>query len=83
MRKTRNNNIGKHISGMALVLMLTISLNAQINQPNIVLILADDLGYNEYGAYGQRKNVKIPELDTLAESSIKFINISAGNIIKK
>jgi hypothetical protein len=41
------------------------------------------LGYNEYGAYGQRKNVKIPELDTLAESSIKFINISAGNIIKK
>ena len=45
MRKTRNNNIGKHISGMALVLMLTISLNAQINQPNIVLILADDLGF--------------------------------------
>ena len=50
----------------------------KIRKPNILFLLADDLGYNEIGAYGQKK-IKTPELDKLAESSMKFTNFYAGN----
>ena len=73
MRKTRNNNIGKHITGMALVLMLTISLNAQINQPNIVLILADDLGFECVTANGGT-SYHTPNIDMLANKGARFEN---------
>jgi len=38
---------------------------AQGKKPNIVLILADDLGYGELGCYGQLK-IKTPHIDKLA-----------------
>jgi len=38
-------------------------LNAA-SKPNIIYILADDLGYNELGCYGQ-KEIKTPNIDTL------------------
>ncbi|MDA7855198.1 sulfatase-like hydrolase/transferase [Cyclobacteriaceae bacterium] len=44
-----------------------------MKRPNILFLLADDLGYNEIGAYGQ-KIIKTPELDKLAASSMKFTN---------
>ncbi len=39
-------------------------------QPNIVLILADDLGWSDIGAYGSE--VKTPNLDWLAENGVRF-----------
>ncbi|MEX0769344.1 MAG: arylsulfatase, partial [Balneolaceae bacterium] len=38
--------------------------------PNIVLILADDLGYSDIGAYGAE--IETPNLDRLAENGIRF-----------
>ena len=40
-------------------------------QPNIVLILADDLGYGDVGCYGATK-VKTPNIDRLAKESLTF-----------
>ena len=40
-------------------------------KPNIVFLLADDLGYNELGAYGQ-KIIKTPNLDKLHSESLRF-----------
>ncbi|MDJ1467784.1 sulfatase [Cytophagaceae bacterium DM2B3-1] len=40
-------------------------------QPNIVLILADDLGYGDIGAYGAT-DVRTPHIDQLATQGIKF-----------
>ena len=34
-------------------------------KPNIIFIMADDLGFSELGAYGQKK-IKTPHLDQLA-----------------
>ena len=41
-------------------------------QPNIVLIVADDLGYTDIGAYGGE--IRTPNLDALAERSVMFTN---------
>lgn len=40
-------------------------------KPNIVFILADDLGYAEVGCYGQKK-IKTPHVDQLAREGMKF-----------
>ncbi|MDP3471914.1 MAG: sulfatase-like hydrolase/transferase, partial [Algoriphagus sp.] len=40
------------------------------DQPNIVLILADDLGWSDIGAYGSE--VETPNLDWLAQNGIRF-----------
>ena len=47
-------------------------------RPNIILLLADDLGYNELGSYGQ-KIIKTPNLDTLASKGMSFTDFYAGN----
>ena len=39
--------------------------------PNIVLIMADDLGYNHLGSYGQ-KFVRTPNIDRLASEGMRF-----------
>ncbi len=39
--------------------------------PNIIFILADDLGYGELGSYGQQK-IRTPRLDQLAAEGIRF-----------
>ena len=47
-------------------------------RPNIILLLADDLGYNELGSYGQ-KIIKTPNLDRLASDGMIFTDFYAGN----
>jgi arylsulfatase A-like enzyme len=47
-------------------------LQAQ-QKPNIVFILADDLGYNDIGTYGN-KLVPTPHIDSLAMSGVKMLN---------
>jgi arylsulfatase A len=45
--------------------------NIESEQPNIVYIYADDLGYNEVGVYGQEK-IKTPHLNKMANEGIMF-----------
>jgi arylsulfatase len=47
-------------------------------KPNIVYILADDLGYAELGCYGQKK-IKTPNIDKLAAEGMKFNQHYSGN----
>lgn len=46
--------------------------------PNIILILADDLGYNEVGAYGQTR-IRTPNIDRLAREGVRFTDHYSGS----
>src|SRR6188768_1334257 len=50
------------------------------DKPNIVFILADDLGYGDLGCYGQKK-IKTPNLDHLAADGMKFTQAYAGSTV--
>ena len=43
-----------------------------VNRPNILLVLADDLGFSDLGAYGSE--ISTPTLDRLAEQGVRFTN---------
>ncbi|MCG8308136.1 MAG: arylsulfatase [Cytophagales bacterium] len=65
----------------ALFIIIFISCNRPADhtlKPNIIYILADDLGYAELGAYGQEK-IETPHIDRLAETGIKFAQHYAGS----
>ncbi len=49
-------------------------------KPNIILILADDLGYGELGSYGQAK-IETPNIDKLAKMGMKFTQHYAGSAV--
>jgi arylsulfatase len=60
-------------TSLALLLLLPIGLSAAESappQPNIVLILADDLGFSDLGCYGSE--IRTPNLDRLAEGGLRF-----------
>ena len=49
-------------------------------QPNIIFILADDLGYGDVGVYGQQ-NFETPNLDRLAHGGMKFLQHYSGSTV--
>lgn len=49
-------------------------------RPNIVLILADDLGYGDLGCYGQTR-IHTPNLDRMAAEGIRFTSAYAGSTV--
>lgn len=51
--------------------------SATSRPPNVVLILADDLGWGELGCYGQTK-IATPNLDRLAREGVRFTSYYAG-----
>lgn len=56
--------------------LLPLSLMAQSQKPNIILLVADDLGYGDLSCYGATR-VRTPEVDRLAEGGVQFTNMHA------
>src|SRR5262245_27203114 len=52
----------------------------QTGRPNIIFILADDLGYGDLGCYGQ-KRIETPHLDRLAAEGMRFTQFYAGSTV--
>lgn len=65
------------------ILLITCSKHSvfsQQNRPNIIFILADDLGYGDLEYYGQ-KFIETPNLNQLSENGISFTNHYAGSAV--
>ncbi len=59
------------------VVMLAASVQVNAERPNVVLIMADDLGYHDLGGYGHPK-IKTPVLDRMAKRGVKLTAFYAG-----
>ena len=46
-------------------------------RPNVILIMADDLGYGDLSCYGSKKN-RTPELDQLAAAGMRLTSFYSG-----
>jgi arylsulfatase A-like enzyme len=51
-----------------------------VAKPNIISILADDLGYGDLGCYGQQK-IRTPNLDRMAAEGMRFTDHYAGSAV--
>ncbi len=56
---------------------LTIQPYTNVSKPNILYILADDLGYGELGAYGQQA-IETPNIDALAREGMRLTQHYSG-----
>jgi arylsulfatase A-like enzyme len=67
---------------LALVLILGIAspAGAEERPPNVILIMADDLGYHDLSCYGHPK-IKTPVIDGLARDGVKLTSFYAGSTI--
>lgn len=71
------------IAGMAGCVLLpatTFAQKATSKNPNIIYILADDLGYGELGCYGSTK-IKTPHLDAMAANGMRFTQNYSGSAV--
>jgi len=55
-------------------------IHDESGKPNIIYIMADDLGYGDLGSYGQ-ENIRTPNLDRLAEEGMRFTQHYAGSTV--
>ena len=69
------------IVSMAILLSFSPKRNPKfINKPNIIFILADDLGYGDLACFGS-KIIKTPNLDNLANEGIKLTHFYSGSTV--
>ncbi len=64
--------ITKNLWLMALFFALVTSGVAQGSPPNVLLIVADDMGYSDIGPFGGE--IATPTLDTLAQEGLRLAN---------
>lgn len=58
----------------------TLSAQQNKNLPNIVMVLADDMGIGDLGCYGSTK-IKTPNIDALAQQGLVFTNHYSGSTV--
>src|SRR5512147_1735166 len=70
------------LSPIALLVVSLTALHAADapKRPNIVFVIADDLGYGDLGCYGQKK-IRTPNIDRLAAEGMRFTQHYSGNAV--
>jgi len=72
---------------LAILIALSVlpqSLWAQVtgsNKPNIVFVLADDLGYGDIHAFNSESRIPTPNLDSLVQQGMKFTDAHSGSAV--
>jgi len=65
----------------ALLALVTLGAAGDPRRPNIVVILADDLGYGDVGCYNPRSRIPTPNLDRLAKSGVRFTDAHSPSTV--
>jgi len=78
MPKKSSNTLSTPVLGTLIILLL--QLQTLYAQPNIIFIMADDLGIGDIGCYGQEK-ILTPHIDALAREGVRFTNAYSGSSV--
>ncbi|MFH0758651.1 MAG: arylsulfatase [Bacteroidota bacterium] len=73
----------KYAFCLLLAILSMVSCNSptpEARKPNIIFIMADDMGYGDVGCYGQ-EIIQTPGIDRLAARGIRFTQHYAGNTV--
>ena len=63
------------------VMVSSGAASAAVEKPNIVFILADDMGYGDLGANNPKSKIPTPNLDQLAAGGMRFTDAHAGGSV--
>jgi len=80
MNPARESGCGGRFQGMRILLLMAVFCwagDALARQPNVVLILVDDLGYQDLGCYGHPVS-RTPVLDKLAAEGVRLTDFHSG-----
>jgi len=69
-----------YLAVTAAAMALAGRADADSRPPNIVLVLADDLGYGDIGAYGSR-TIRTPHIDRLAREGVRFTDFYVAQAV--
>lgn len=79
-RINRRRMLGIIGGGIGAAMLSPFAVRAEGKRPNIVFILADDLGYGDLGCYGQEL-IQTPNLDRMAGEGVRFTQCYAGSTV--
>lgn len=71
------NTVARWLLVVLLTVGFTSPTQAEPKKPNIVFIMADDLGYGDLGCYGS-PSIRTPNIDRLAAEGLRFTEFYAG-----
>jgi arylsulfatase A len=80
MNRTSRQMAAQIIRAFSVLLLLTTSFSAMggaAERPNIVLILADDMGYGDPGCFNPESKIKTPNIDRLAREGVRMLDAHA------
>ena len=78
---TRREFVSAALTGAAIAAAAPTGLSrVQTKRPNILFILADDLGYGDLSCYG-RPDYQTPQLDRLATQGVRFVNAYSASSV--
>ena len=63
-----------------LLLFVSAQVSSGAERPNVIFVLADDLGYGDLGSYGQSV-IQTPQLDRMAAEGLRFTQFYAGSTV--
>lgn len=67
-------------SALGVIVLTSCETSSQKQQPNVIYILADDLGYADLGCYGQQQ-IETPHIDKLAQDGMRFTQHYSGTAV--
>ena len=66
-----------HVPFLLAALLTLIAFGPAASEPNVLVILTDDLGFGDVGAYNPQSQIPTPHLDRLASEGIRFTDAHA------
>ena len=70
-----------YLSILYLICILSVGANAQSNFPNIIFILADDLGYGDVQCLNAQGKIPTPHINSIASSGLKFTDAHSTSAV--